>query len=111
MTGTTQAEIAGRRMRAHFRRLVASPQFAAVIDCVFDLHPKRTSPAFAELCLVNGRLIFARAEGEKTFRHFVGRRDQLAANLLAYVTHLKLGEPDREYVLSRIDAIPTRAVR
>jgi hypothetical protein len=104
-------EDAGRRMRGHFRRLVTAPQFAAVIDCVFDLEPKRTEPAFAELCLVDGRLVFARAEGEKSFRHFVGSRDQLAVNLLGFVTHLRLGAPERAYVLDRIEAIPSRSMR
>jgi hypothetical protein len=110
MSGGSTSEDAGRRMRGHFKRLVAAPQFAAVVDCVFDL-PRRTTPAFAELCLVDGRLVFARAAGEDTFRHFVGRRDQLAARLLAFVTHLHLGEPDRDYVLGRVDAIPSRRAR
>jgi hypothetical protein len=98
-------------MRGHFGRLVAPPQFAAVVDCIFDIRPRRTSPAFVELCVVDGRLVFARAEGDDTFRHFVGLRDQLAHNLVGFVRHLRLGEPDRAFVLSRIDAIPTRSAR
>jgi len=94
-------------MREHFRRLATTPQFAAVLECVFDLRPRRTKRAFAELCLIDGRLLFARAEGDTTFRHFVGRRDQLEVNLLGFVTHLGLGEDERAYVLARINAIPT----
>jgi hypothetical protein len=105
------AELAGRRMRGHFGRLVAPPQFAAVVDCVFDIQPRRTSPAYVELCVVDDRLLFARAEGDDTFRHFVGLREQLALNLVGFVRHLGLGEPDRAYVQSRIDAIPSRAAR
>jgi hypothetical protein len=104
------AEEATRRMRHHFSRLQTSPQLAAVIDCLFDL-PRRTQPAYAELALLDDRLIFARAENEKTFRHFVGRRDQLTTNLLGFVTHLKLGTGEREYVLSRLESIPSRDAR
>ena len=105
---TTNAQLAGKRMRNHFRRLVTVPQFGAVVDCVFELSPRRTDPAFAELCIVDSRLIFARAEGEQNFRHFVGRRDQLTIDLLGLVRHLGLGADERAYVQSRIDAIPTR---
>ncbi len=108
MNDVSTAEAAGRRMRAHFRRLATTPQFAAVVECVFDLRPRRTKRAFAELCLLDGRLLFARAEGDTTFRHFVGRRDQLEINLLGFVSHLGLGEDERAYVLGRIEAIPVR---
>jgi hypothetical protein len=108
MNEVSTAERAGRRMRGHFRRLATTPQFAAVVECVFDLRPRRAKRAFAELCLLDGRLLFARAEGDTTFRHFVGRRDQLEINLLGFVTHLGLGEDERAYVLGRIDAIPVR---
>ena len=104
------AEVATQRMRGHLSRLQTSPQFAAVIDCLFDL-PRRTEPAFAELAILDDRLIFARAENEKTFRHFVGRRDNLTTNLLGFVTHLKLGTSEREYVLSRVESIPRREAR
>jgi hypothetical protein len=104
-------EVAGRRMRGHFKRLAAPPQFGAVVDCVFDLYPKRTSPVFEELCVVDGRLIFARAVGDESFRYFVGSRDQLAINLLGFVKHLGLGEDDRNYVLGRIGDIPRRSSR
>ncbi len=97
-------------MRSHLSRLQTSPQFAAVIDCLFDL-PRRTDPAFEELALLDGRLLFARAVNEKTFRHFVGRRDQLVSNLLGFVGHLKLGTAEREYVLSRVESIPRREAR
>ncbi len=108
MNEVSTAERAGRRMRGHFRRLATTPQFAAVVECVFDLRPRRAKRAFAELCLLDGRLLFARAEGDTTFRHFVGRRDQLEINLLGFVTHLGLGEAERAYVLDRIKAIPGR---
>ncbi len=104
------AELATRRMRSHLARLQTSPQFAAVIDCLFDL-PRRTEPAFAELAILDDRLLFARAVNEKTFRHFVGRRDTLMTNLLGFVGHLKLGTAEREYVLSRVDSIPRRDSR
>lgn len=109
MNHVSTAERAGRRMRDHFRRLATTPQFAAVVECIFDLRPRRTKRAFAELCLVDGELLFARAEGDSAFRHFVGRRDQLEANLLGFVTHLGLGEDERAYVLGRINAIPMRS--
>ena len=104
------ADLAVRRMRTHLAKLHTSPQMAAVIDCLFDL-PRRTDPAFDELVLVDDRLLFARASGEKSFRHFVGRRDQLAVNLVGFVKHLNYGTTEREYVLSRIDAIPRRKAR
>ncbi len=97
-------------MRSQLSRLQTSPQFAAVIDCLFDL-PRRTEPAFEELALVDGRLLFARAENEKSYRHFVGRLDQLETNLLGFVGHLKLGTAEREYVLSRMESIPRRDSR
>ena len=111
MLTDTAKQAASRRIRGHFKRLASAPQFAAVIDCFFDLQPRRTRPAFAELCLIDGRLVFARAQGEETFRHFVGRRDQLAINLVGLVTHLRLGADEHEYVLSKIDAIPLRTAR
>ncbi len=101
------AEEATSRLRYQFARLQTSPQLSAVIDCLFDL-PPRTEPAFEELAILDDRLVFARAENETTFRHFVGRRDQLATNLLGYVTHLKLGTNEREYVISRLDSIERR---
>ncbi len=104
------AEVATRRVRTQLARLQTSPQFAAVIDCLFDL-PRRTEPAFEELALVDDRLLFARAANEKTFRHFVGRRDQLETNLLGFVGHLKLGIAEREYVLSRVESISRRESR
>ena len=100
------AEVAERRVRGHFTKLVTANQFAAVIDAVFDLWPRRTSPAFAELCIVNSQLVFARAEGETAFRYFVGRLDQLSIDLLGFVTHLGLGDDERAYVQARIAAIP-----
>ena len=106
MTEPEAEVMASRRMRGLFRRLAAAPQFAAVVDCLFDITPRRTEPAFAELCIVDERLVFARAQDEQLFRHFVGRRDQLAVDLLGFVTHLRLGADDRAYVQGRIDAIP-----
>ncbi len=104
-------DMAGRRMRGHFKRLVTAPQFGAVLDCVFELHPKRTSLVFAELCVLDGQLVFARADGDDAFRHFVGSRDQLAINLLGFVTHLGLGAEDRAYVERRLSEIPARSSR
>ena len=101
-------ETVAPRIRSHFKRLIAGPQFTAVVDCVFDLVPRRTEPAFAELRVVDDCLVFARARGEKHFRHFVGRHDRLALDLLGFVTHLGLGADERAYVQSRIDAIPSR---
>ena len=99
--------VASQRMRHHFSRLQTAPQLAAVLDCLFDLEPRRTSPAFEELALVDGRLIFARTSGDTTFRHYVGRREELACNLIGFVEHLGFGTSEREYVLDRLDAIPT----
>jgi hypothetical protein len=99
------------RVRYELSRLQTGPQFAAVLDCLFDLVPRRTDPIFEELVLVDDRLVFARATGERSFRHFVGRRDQLVINLLGFVKHLGLGTLEREFVLNRIDAIPRRAAR
>ncbi|GAC1300658.1 MAG: hypothetical protein NVSMB19_07540 [Vulcanimicrobiaceae bacterium] len=99
---------ASQRMRYHLSRLQTAPQLAAVLDCLFDLSPSRTEPRFAELAVVDDRLIFARMDGEKSFRHYVGRRDELVINLVGFVTHLGFGTTEREYVLSRIDGIPRR---
>jgi hypothetical protein len=99
------------RVRYHLSRLQTAPQFAAVLDCLFDLSPRRTDPIFEELAIVDGRLVFARATGERTFRHFVGRRDQLVINLVGFVKHLGLGNEEREYVLGRVDGIPRRVAR
>jgi len=99
------------RLRYQLSRLHTAPQFAAVLDCLFDLSPRRTDPIFEELVVVDDRLIFARATGERTFRHFVGRRDQLTINLVGFIRHLGLGNREREYVLSRIDSIPSRPTR
>lgn len=110
MTNPTM-EIAGQRMRRHFARLATGAQFAAVVDCVFDISPRRTAPAFAELCTVGDDLMFARTHGETAFRHFVGRREQISVDLLGLVTHLRLGDDERAYVQDRIDAIPARATR
>ena len=107
----SQTQLVPGRMRYHLSRLHTAPQFAAVLDCLFDLTPRRTDPIFEELVIVDDRLVFARASGEHTFRHFVGRRDQLVINLVGFVKHLGLGTNEREYVLSRVDGIPRRATR
>ncbi len=99
---------ASQRMRYHFSRLQTAPQLSAVLDCLFELAPCRTNPSIAELALVDDRLIFARLDGESSFRYFVGRREELVVNLVGFVKHLKLGNVEREYVLSRIDSIPRR---
>jgi hypothetical protein len=106
-----EALAATARLRYHLARLHTAPQFAAVLDCLFDLTPRRTDPMFEELVVVDDRLIFARATGERTFRHFVGRRDQLTINLVGFVRHLGLGTREREYVLSRVESIPRRVTR
>ena len=106
-----EAQALTGRLRYHLARLHTAPQFAAVLDCLFDLTPRRTDPMFEELVIVDDRLIFARASGERSFRHFVGRRDQLTINLVGFVRHLGLGTQTREYVLSRIESIPRRVTR
>jgi len=108
---SSTADLAIARLRWHVSRLQTAPQFAAVLDCLFDLRPVRTNPSFEELTVVDERLVFARASGESSFRHFVGRTDQLAANLVGFVSHLGLGPLEREYVVNRLDAIPRRARR
>jgi hypothetical protein len=95
-------------MRYELSRLQTSPQLAAVLDCLFELEPRRTEPAIAELTLVDDRLVMARAEGEPNFRHYVGSREELAINLVGFVKHLGLGLTEREYVLSRVQSIGTR---
>jgi hypothetical protein len=102
--------LAAQRMRYHVARLQTTPQFAAVLDCLFDL-PPRTTPHFSDLTLLDDRLVFARVDGEAEFAHFVGRRDQLVVDLVGLVRHLRLGTLEREYVLSRIDAIPRTSRR
>ncbi len=99
------------RLRYALSRLHTAPQHTAVLDCLFNLYPRRTDPIFEELVVVDDRLIFARAAGETTFRHFVGRREALVLNVLGFVKHLGLGEREREYALSRIDGIPRRNSR
>ena len=106
-----QTQAAVGRVRYQLSRLHTAPQFAAVLDCLFDLTPRRTDPIFEELVVVDDRLVFARATGERTFRHFVGRRDQLIINLVGFVKHLGLSSREREYVLSRVDGIPRRVTR
>ncbi len=111
MASDMRAQAAVERLRYHFSRLQTAPQFAAVLDFLFDLHPLRTEPAFAELVVVDNRLVFARAKGERSFRHFVGRRDQLVVNLVGFVRHLGLGTYEHEFVLNRIDSLPRRTTR
>jgi hypothetical protein len=108
METVSQTELASQRMRYHFSRLQTTPQFAAVLDCLFGLEPRRTEPSIAELALVDDRLVMARAEGEANFRHYVGSREQLAINLVGFVKHLGLGLNEREYVLSRVAGIARR---
>lgn len=96
-------------MRYQLGRLQTSPQLTAVIDCLFELTPGRTSPTFEELAVVDESLLFARMTGEETFRYFVGRRDELEQNLIGFVTHLGMGPLEREYVLERIASIPRRS--
>jgi hypothetical protein len=111
MASDVQVQAAIERMRYHLSRLQTAPQFAAVLDCLFELQPRRTEPVFDELVLVDDRLLFARAAGETTFRHFVGRHDQLVVNLVGFVKHLRLGAHEREFVLSRVEGIPRRVSR
>lgn len=111
MASDLQAKAAIDRMRYHLSRLQTGPQFAAVLDCLFELEPRRTEPVFDELVLVDDRLLFARAAGDSSFRHFVGRRDQLIVNLVGFVRHLGLGTSEREYVLSRVGSISRRDSR
>ncbi len=102
---TSSEALATGRMRYHLSRLQTRPQLAAVLDCLFELAPKRTEPALAELALVDERLVFARAQGDAEFLHFVGRTDELLADLLGLVRHLKLGADERAYVLRRVATI------
>jgi hypothetical protein len=109
MASDLQTQAAIERIRYHLSRLQTAPQFAAVLDCLFELKPNRTEPTFEELVLVDDRLLFARASGETTFRHFVGRRDQLILNLVGFVKHLGFGTQEREFVLSRVEGIARRS--
>lgn len=105
----SEAELATRRMRYQIARLQTRPQLAAVLDCLFEIEPKRTEPVLAELALVDEQLVFARAKGDETFTHFVGRTDDLMIDLLGLVRHLKFGPAEREYVLRRIATIARQA--
>jgi hypothetical protein len=107
----SQAQAVTGRLRYQLSRLHTAPQFAAVLDCLFDLTPRRTDPIFEELVVVDDRLVFARASGERTFRHFVGRQDQLIINLVGFVKHLGLSIVEREYVLDCVENIPRRVTR
>jgi hypothetical protein len=98
-----------RSVRRHVARLQTSPQFAAVLDVLFEL-PPRTAPAFAELVLVDGRLLFARPRGEFDFCFYCGPREELFANLAGLCRHLRLGRDEREYVLGSLDRVPLVAV-
>jgi len=111
MQSGTKTELLIQRLRWHVSRLQTAPQFVAVLDCLFEIRPSRTSPAFEELTIVDDRLIFARARGERTFRYFVGRRDQLLINILGLIKHLGLGVVEREYAISRVEGIKRRATR
>jgi len=110
-TSDAATQVAIEKLRYSLSRLHTAPQHTAVIDCLFNLEPRRTNPIFEDLVLVDDRLIFAKAKDEKTFRHFVGRREALVLNLLGFVQHLGLGAIEREFVLSRIDGISRRKSR
>lgn len=99
---------ASQRMRYHFARLQTAPQLTAVIDCLFEIAPARTKYVFDGLVIVDDCLVFARVAGDTTFKHYVGRRDELIVNLVGFVTHLGFGTLEHEYVLSRIEGIPRR---
>jgi hypothetical protein len=92
-------------VRRHVARLQTSPQFTAVLDVLFEL-PPRTAPAFAELVLVDGRLLFARPKGEFDFCFYCGPREELFANLAGLCRHLRLGGDERAYVLDRLERVP-----
>lgn len=92
-------------MRYHLSRLATAPQFMAVLDCLFELAPRRTDPVFEELVLLDERLVFARMAGDESFRYYVGSRDELVVNLVGFVRHLGLGTIEREYVISRVESI------
>ena len=111
VTPGSPAEKSIERLRYALSRLHTAPQHTAVLDCLFNLCPRRTDPVFEDLVVVDDRLVFARSAGESTFRHFVGRREALVLNVLGFVQHLGLGEREREYALSRIDGIPRRRSR
>lgn len=105
----SEAELATSRMRYQIARLQTRPQLAAVLDCLFEIVPKRTQPVLVELALVDEKLVFARAKGDASFVHFVGRTDELMSDLLGLVRHLKFGPAEREYVLLRMATIARRA--
>ncbi|MFY9781646.1 MAG: hypothetical protein WAJ85_14185 [Candidatus Baltobacteraceae bacterium] len=104
-TATGARALATRRVRYHAARLQTSPQFAAVLDVLFDL-PKRTEPAFVELVMADGRLLFARTPGDRDFRHYCGRREELLDNLAGLCRHLHLGVDERAYVFAQVEGIP-----
>jgi hypothetical protein len=110
MLSHPSADLAARRVRYQLARLQTTPQLTAIIDCLFDL-PRRTEPAFDELMMVDERLLFARASGDESFRHFVGRRDQLTTTLMGFLRHLHFGSAERSYVRNRIEAIARRRAR
>ncbi len=106
---TSSEALATSRMRYHISRLQTRPQLAAVLDCLFDIVPKRTEPALDALALIDDKLVFARARGDSEYLHFVGRTDELASDLLGLVRHLKLGADERAYILRQLGTITSRA--
>ncbi|MDQ2909371.1 MAG: hypothetical protein M3R44_08495 [Candidatus Eremiobacteraeota bacterium] len=102
----SRAVPAAGRLRFEFSRLQTSRQFAAVIDYLFDIRPRRVAPPFAELVVVDDVLVFGRAAGDLRAGVFVGRREQLERELAGFATHLRLADAERAYVLGRIAALP-----
>jgi hypothetical protein len=92
----SSSKLATSRVRYQVSRLQTRPQLAAVLDCLFELDPKRTSPILVELALVDERLLFARAEGDATFKHFVGRTDELTSELLGFARRSRARVHQRE---------------
>ncbi|MBC5801080.1 MAG: hypothetical protein GIX03_11470 [Candidatus Eremiobacteraeota bacterium] len=99
---------ARERLRFEFSRLQTGRQFAAVVDYLFDIRPRRVQPVVAELVIVDDSLLFARVEGDERGGYFVGRREQLERELAGFASHLGLATDLRHYVLGRIDALARR---
>lgn len=99
---------ASDRLRYEFSRLQTGRQFAAVVDYLFDIRPRRVQPVLTEVVIVDDSLLFARAEGDAHAAYFVGRREQLQRELAGFASHLGLAADLRDYVLGRIDALARR---
>jgi hypothetical protein len=97
-----------RRLRREVVSLHSTPQLTATLDVLIGIEPRRTTPAFAELAVVD-EMVFARARAQEDFEYFVGHRDHLAERLHDLANYLELGRDERALLNRRLAAIPPAA--